>query len=302
MEFQQIQEFIEGKAQRLILQDARALQELRKFLREKDQKISRAAQDLWKRLATVVTKDTAQKALDQGAIPAEWETAWSRMIREFVRDDVSPQWNMGIATAGDQIAKKVNRLQRKQFDFDSTMTRVKAWVDNKGGKLIVDLTAGQMSSVRALLQNQIAMQVTSPYILAQRIRPIVGLTHREAMAVSKFMIALMGEGVSADLITKQVANYTKFLHKNRAQRIARTELSDAYNFGQIDAIRQAVDEEWLPGQPQKTWMAGGINPCEICLANEEAGAISVDSAFPSGDDTPTAHPQCECALGYEVMR
>lgn len=283
---------IEVRARDIVITDARGIFELRRYLNEEERTISSPAKAMWKKQSGIVTVDTAKLALESGTVPAEWKDPWERMIREFVRDDVVTEWVKNIAVAGDRIAKKVNRLQRKQFDFDSTMTSVKAWVDNRGGKLIVNLTAAQMGSVHALLQHQIALGVTSPYILAQRIRPMVGLTERETLAVARFMTALQEEGVAANVINSQVANYSKFLHKNRTSRIARTEISNAYNFGQLNSMRQAVDQAWLPGIPEKSWMAGGANPCEKCEENEAAGLIALDAAFPSGDEHPTAHPNC----------
>jgi hypothetical protein len=293
---------IETKARDLVITDARSVIELRRYLNEEERTIARPVQTLWKKQSELVTIATVELALRAGTVPAEWEEPWSKMIREFVRDEIVTGWVKSISVAGDYMAKKINRLQRKQFDFDSTITRVKAWMDNSGGKLIVDLTSAQMGSVRALLQHQIALEVTSPYVLAQRIRPIVGLTVRETNAVTKFMAALSAEGVPANVITNQVAAYTKFLHKNRAQRIARTELSNGYNFGQMDSVKQAAAEDWLPGVPEKEWMAGGANPCEKCLENEAAGPIALEATFPSGHEHPTAHPQCECAVGYRVRR
>ncbi len=285
-----------------MITDARDYFVLRRHIRKEIPSISTPVKALWKKQSELVTVETTKLAIATRNIPSEWRAPWERMIREFVRDEMVIQWIKNIAVAGDGIAKKVNRLQRKQFDFDSTMTSVKAWVDNEGGRLIVDLTAAQMGSTHALLQHQIALEVTSPYVLALRIKPLVGLTNRETMAVAKFMATLHEQGVSPSMITKQVANYAKFLHKNRAARIARTEISNAFNFGQLDSLGQAVQEGWLPGIPEKSWMAGGANPCEICLDNESVGPIALPDIFPSGDAHPTAHPQCECAVGYKVRR
>lgn len=293
---------IETRARDLVITDARSVFELRRHIDDRERIIISPVKAMWKEQSKVVTIDTTRLAIQSGTVPDEWKDPWDRMIREFVRDDVTSEWIKNIKIAGDGIARKVNWLQRKQFDFDSTMTSVKSWVDNEGGKLIVNLTTAQFKSVQALLQNQIALGVTSPYILAQRIRPMVGLTEREALAVARFMATLTEEGVSAGVIERQIANYTRFLHKARASRIARTEISNAYNFGQINSMRQATDAGQLPGIPEKSWMAGGINPCEICEENEAAGPISLDAAFPSGDEHPTAHPQCQCAVGYRVRR
>lgn len=293
---------LELRAQDINLVDTRSLFQLRRFLNEEQKTIARPVQAMWKKQGDVVSTKTAELALQTGRIPEEWRMPWERMIREFVRDDVTPEWVKSIAVAGDKIAGRVNKFQRKQFDFDSTMMRVKAWVDNSGGKLIVDLSTAQFNSIHALLQHQIALEVSSPYILAQRLKPLVGLTNRETMAVAKFMTTLQAEGLPADIIRAQVAHYANFLHKNRALRIARTEISNGYNFGQLDSMLQAAEEGWLPGVPEKYWMAGGIDPCDICLENEDVGPIALDATFPSGHSHPTAHPSCGCAVGYKVRR
>jgi hypothetical protein len=293
---------LEMRARDLILTDAMDGQAFRRYLEKEMPTISRPTQALWKELGGIVTVATVEQAFAAGSVPPAWADPWGRMIREFVRDDITPEWVKNIALAGSEIAKKVNRLQLKAFDFDSTMRLVKAWVDEQGGKLIVDLTAAQMSTIHALLQAQIAIGVTSPYILAQRIKPLVGLTVREARAVSRFMATLTEEGYSASAITEKVGKYAKYLHRERANRIARTEISNSFNFGQITSVRQAVEDGWLPGVPEKSWLAGGPDPCEICQGNDEMGAIALEAAFPSGHDRPTAHPNCACSVSYTIRR
>jgi len=287
---------------RITITDARDGIRLRLYVRQKKSSISTPIEALWKKQATIITPATAKSAIGTGEVPGAWKDAWRKTIREFVRDDIATAWVKGIGSGGDVVAKKVNLIQRREFDFDVTMAAIKAWVDSHGGALIVDLTAAQIGSIHALLQSQIALGVTSPYILAQRIRPMIGLTVREAKAVGKFISSLTEDGVSPVAINKQVSKYTKYLHKNRASRIARTEISNAYNFGQMNSIKQAVAGDQLPGTLEKAWMAGGQNPCEVCLDNEAAGVIQLEEAFPSGHMHPTAHPQCECAVGYTVRR
>jgi len=293
---------LEVRARNIVLTDFRDLRILRKHIDTEERNISRPARALWDKQRELVNIDTAKNALQLGTVPPEWEDAWARMIREFVRDDLAPEWIKSISTAGDGIARKINQIQRKQFDFDTTMTAVKAWIDDKGGKLIVDLTRKQLKSVHALLQDQIALGVTSPHILAQRIRPIVGLTNREARAVARVMASLTEEGIPVARINKQVGKYAKTLHKNRSIRIARTEISNSYNFGQMNSLKQAADTGWLPGPVEKSWLAGGANPCDDCLENEAAGPIPLEATFPSDDEHPTAHPACECAVSYKVRR
>ena len=293
---------IETMAKDIILTDRTFALKLRRYLNENESSISGPVKKLWKESSEIVTVDETRKALETGKITKMWRDAWSKKIREFVRTTITTAWIKSITESGDAVAKKVNQIQVKQFDFDTTMTSVKAWVDSQGGKLIVDLTTAQMGSIQALLQDQIAFQVTSPYVLAQRIRPIVGLTKREAMAVARTIATLTEAGVPPATINSQASTYAKFLHKNRAARIARTELSNSFNFGHLDSLKHAASDGWLPGVPEKNWIAGGADPCEICEENAAAGFIALDATFPSGDEHPTAHPHCECSLGSRIRR
>ncbi len=294
--------YLEEKAGYIVLTDRRFAQNVRRYIRKKTPGIARDLKELWLQHSKAITTDTAKEALNIGTVPKEWKDAWTKEIREFIRDSMTPAWIKSITKSGDDVAVKVNQIKRKQYDFDTTLTAVKGWVDNRGGSLIVDLTAAQTNSIHALLQHQISFNVTSPYILAQRLKPLVGLTEKEAAAIAKFMASGIEEGLSADIINKQSANYAKFLHKNRAARIARTELSGAYNFGHLNSLQQAAAEGWLPGIPEKSWIAGGADPCEICLENEAAGYIGLNEAFPSGDQHPPAHPHDECSLGSRIKR
>lgn len=81
----------------------------------------------------------------------------------------------------------------------------------------------------------------------------------------------------------------------RALRIARTETINAYGAGALEGYRQsgvAIGKFWQPDS----------EACPICVDNADAGVIGLDEEFPSGDQAPTAHPQCECSLGASVIQ
>lgn|GEM_PF-105765 len=54
-------------------------------------------------------------------------------------------------------------------------------------------------------------------------------------------------------------------------------------------LRESVDS----GDTEKSWVGG---TCEVCQDNSDAGWIDMDDTFPSGDDEPPAHPNCDCDL------
>jgi hypothetical protein len=67
----------------------------------------------------------------------------------------------------------------------------------------------------------------------------------------------------------------------------RTELANAVSTSELDQYTEQ-------GVAEKQWVTAGANPCEDCIANEDAGIIPIDESFDSGDDTVPAHPNCEC--------
>jgi phosphohistidine phosphatase len=75
----------------------------------------------------------------------------------------------------------------------------------------------------------------------------------------------------------------------RLNLIAQTELNQAYNAGLMEFGRDA-------GATLKAWATTSENPCPSCTANEAAGMIPIEQAFPSGAMMPNEHPNCYCSL------
>lgn len=99
------------------------------------------------------------------------------------------------------------------------------------------------------------------------------------------------KGGDYDSMVKAVADTFEDFSTTRAEMIAQTEGNDAYNYGRMATARDA-------GLDEKAWETESGDPCPTCIENEEAGYIGIDDSFPSGDDGPTAHPNCECSLNF----
>lgn len=293
---------LEMKAQIITIGDLSFQNKLIKYQKNHGPDVAKSTTDLWAQYAEVITIDTTEKAIKTGKIPAGWKEAWTDQTRDYVEGDLTAEWLASIKESGDDVEDDVNKIRVKAFDFNTGSTSVKGWVDQQGGTLIVDLSATQYNSMKALLQHQIALGVTSPAILAERMSFLVGLTEGEMLAVTRSMSAMIEEGLSPAIIEKQTIRYANILHKNRLDRIARTELSDSYNFGHLDSLKQAEAEGWLPGIPEKGWMTRGKGVLDICKENEAIGYIALDAEFPSGHQHPTEHPNCKCSLRSRIRR
>lgn len=84
--------------------------------------------------------------------------------------------------------------------------------------------------------------------------------------------------------------------EDRAELIARHEISRANNGGLLTGARAARDDLGLT--TTKSWLTAGDDLVDedVCQPNEDQGEIGLDDDFDSGDDAPPGHPRCRCAL------
>jgi len=81
----------------------------------------------------------------------------------------------------------------------------------------------------------------------------------------------------------------KDMAANRARMIASTEMNDAFSEATMRKLERMQVEF-------KRWITSADACDEICVPNEEQGAIPIDELFQSGDDRPPGHPNCRCAV------
>lgn len=77
------------------------------------------------------------------------------------------------------------------------------------------------------------------------------------------------------------------LTEKQARTIARTETTRLWGYTQREIMKRN-------GIEAVQWFAGGPDPCPLCTENEIVGPIALDDHFPSFDDAPPAHPNCQC--------
>lgn len=301
----EILEIIETAARpRAIVLDSRvtALAALRRYLDAEEPGVMRLVRGLWREQAAAVTPKMAEWMLSVRGLPTALADKWHDLASKLWEEKMEAVIEAALRAAGDRIARRINEARKAEaFAFDATGAAVLRWMTEHGGALIRELSAAQAASINALLQHQVFIGITSPYQLAPMIRPMVGLLRREALAVARYRAELVAAGLTAEKIEARAAKYAAYLHRARAERIARTELSDAYNHGQLEAMRQARDDGYL-ADVQKTWeTAIDELTCPECSAlNGET--VGLDENFSSGDESPPAHPSCRCSVTYQAAR
>lgn len=84
---------------------------------------------------------------------------------------------------------------------------------------------------------------------------------------------------------------------DRAETIARTEIGNAHMQGALEGAKASGLDL------RKSIIRGGQDyDCDICAPNEEAGQLELDEEFPSGDEAPLFHPNCECVMVFSLMK
>lgn len=186
--------------------------------------------------------------------------------------------------------------------FDSTTPRAIKIIAEQGANLVKQIG----NSTRDALRREIGKAMREGLgadVTAKNIRSLIGLTDRQAGAVTNFRRSMLEAGASMERAQRDAATYANRLLKYRAENIARTELMTAANQGHLEMINQGVDQGLIPAKEVKrVWI---VTPddrlCEYCEPME-GQTTTIDGVFNSDlgpVDTPPLHPQCRCVTGIE---
>lgn len=142
-----------------------------------------------------------------------------------------------------------------------------------------------------------------PREIARAIKPLVGLTRRQAKAVASRRAANLVAGMADARARMASERYAAKLLRQRTVMIARTEVIAASTAGQVQLWREAQAQGFLPTTAKKTWITTPDDRlCPICedMDGETVpvgGMFTVEGQAISG---PPAHPNCRCAVGIDA--
>lgn len=181
--------------------------------------------------------------------------------------------------------------------------------------LVQGINAESRSAIRQVIFESIR-NGDPPAVAQQKIRQIVGLTRRDAVAVSKIYDSMHSAASTARqrmLADRRVESYSKKLLRHRALNIARTETMRSANRGQQLAWQQMMSDNLIDtSRFQQRWL---VTPddrlCELCAPMDEM-LVPLDGSFESTErgvlpseresyagetvDSPPLHPSCRCVL------
>lgn len=283
------------------------MQVLRSYLNTREPKIQRWLYSTWSAEREALKYQEIRNALRDHEVPLEWIQQWQQDYSRFIVEVLDPEWRKAMEKSGGYIGEQVEKYAGRAFNFTPTGRRIEEWIQVRGGELAVSLSDMQHQAIKAIIRRYTVDMPLSADELARVLRPVIGLTPKQAGAVTRYRENLLAEGMDPKKVEHQVGNYASFLHRQRALRIARTELSFSYNYGQLEAIRQAKEQGYFRGEVVKVWMtAEDERTCDFC-GPLDGQTIGLEETFPGMTEklpnvlAPPAHPMCRCTIGYQVL-
>ncbi len=207
----------------------------------------------------------------------------------------------GLFRKGAEVGKLLlPGAARIGIRFDSTNRFAQAAAKKSAAEFVTGVTQQTRDAIRQLVVRGFADGIP-PRELAQLIKPIIGLTEKQATAVARLKAQLIADGVSRAEAQRQIVAAAERLRKVRSITIARTEVIRASAQGQMAAWQEAVGSGLLSARSQKVWITTPDDRlCRYCRPmNGQTATLGTPfrSLLLGRIDAPPLHPQCRCAIG-----
>lgn len=200
--------------------------------------------------------------------------------------------------AGGTLASEELAAAGITLAFDVANTYAVAWAEQHAAELVQQVSAGQRETIRQIVEDGIANR-DSPADIAREVRQVIGLTDRQAAAVSNYRRSLIADGRSAADVEELTGQYAARTLRNRGETIARTESLGAANNGQRLLWEAGVRGGLLGADVQREWITAEDDRVEHLCAQMDRVKAKIGEPFhtPKGDlQAPPLHPRCRCAV------
>lgn len=191
--------------------------------------------------------------------------------------------------AAKNFAKQLLPASVSPLRFPVTKGESDEWTDAVTGAI---LGAAKTLSAELAAGDIKADDIAGRYLRDNSLSKLTGNFSDESVKQLQNAIAdAWTEGGSYDQIVAAIQDTFAQFSDVRAGMIAQTEINNAYSSSRVDMATAA-------GFDEKSWDPDGDCCTEICQPNVDTGWIGIDEDFPSGDDAPSAHPNCDCSVSF----
>lgn len=285
-----------------VIRKAAASTHLLTFINAQKPQLCKFLHNLWNNQGNAITYKAIREAILNGDITSEMVQSWQQDYSRFVTEHILPTWEKSFKEAALELERTY-----PTFSFDGTAVGVREWNATNAARFVTNVNTEQIQGLRAVIRRatELASDGMSADELSRVIRPMVGLTERQARANLNYYQKLLDNGVKEKKAQEMSIKYSAKQHRYRAQMIARTEIAFSYNQGEYHAVKQAQEQN-LMGKCRKQWVTADTErTCKHC-SSLDGMIIEMDENFDIQTNlkgemikkTPPAHPQCMCLTVY----
>jgi SPP1 gp7 family putative phage head morphogenesis protein len=206
-----------------------------------------------------------------------------------------------VATSATLNLTKLPKRIAYDMVFNLTDPRAIGWAQTRSGTSIRQINDYSRQAVAKIIEDGLRSKLSMEDV-QRNITKVVGLDSRQATALSRFYESQIRDGVLKGMsyddavarAEKLGDKYRDRLWRQRAERIARTEIAEAANQGRLLSWQEANAQGLLPVGTTKKWVTAlDERTCPIC-APLNGKIVAWDAEFSIGKQMPTAHPNCRC--------
>lgn len=224
---------------------------------------------------------------------------WDRVGEEALADLMPPVIRDAASRAGLASAR-VLRAAGLALDFDFVNPRMVEAAATATADLVTAVSAETKAAIRSVMARSFS-EGLPPREAGRLIRPLVGLTERDAVAVTNLWARLTDDDVPEGRVDRQVQRYADRLLNRRAELIARTETIRAAQIGQEETWLQAAERGLIdPERTKRRWSATPDDRTDEVCQGLDGQEVGMDEPFEFDgeeyDAPPDPHPGCRCAL------
>ena len=252
------------------------------------------------------------------ASPKQLKKNMSKNLNQTREQGISRIRSRYNSALGDMFKDQALRLNKdiakvisdqkgiKAVDEPPIVDVEKLWNDGNYDEMIKGLSAGFVSefmvqgidTARNLTGIDVAFGLDHPALQGASETLLAKLTDRTSLAskaeIHKIITNAIENNTTVDQMTRQIRKEvsTKWndFAKYRAERIARTEASNAYGEGSHEYYKQA-------GIPKHQWLSMGDDDVqEPCLSYDNGKAIPINEAFGGVHMHEPGHINCRCSV------
>lgn len=249
-----------------------------------------------KRFKKRIPKEKLAEAIETGSIGhIVKEIPWYDNINDLVPGfkKISQSFDSASLISFEALPAPIKRNLR----IDLKNPALKRFIDERFNKYLQDLSEESVKIVQRQIQRSFS-HAQAPRDMADEIVNHIGLNWKQSTALTNYQMGLREKKLPESRVKILVKEYEERLLDQRAVMIARTEIQNANNQGQLSVWQAAQNEGLLDSETTyKVWKTDRT-PCELCLSMKDKKVKLNESwKLPDGRlaEVPSdSHPFCYC--------